>query len=127
MLLLALSEADSPMLIYMIIGGLIVSGPAVLSWIRVIQYFRGEATNMSLYVTHDELSRLKAERDKQVADTLGAIRQEVSGFKREMKDDMEKFEGTAQDLLKEMMSLHRSLGRVEGHDEVETKTPRRAR
>ena len=124
---LALSAADQPMLVYMVILAFIALGPALHSWIKVYQFARGKSPDLASYVTQDQLASIKAERDKQIADTIQAIRADMTEFKAELKDDIVAFESTANDLQKEMMSLHRSLGRVEGHDEAEARAPRRAR
>lgn len=119
--MLALTQDDSPMLLYLMVGGCIALGPALYSWIMVWQFFKGDRPDMSRYVTQEQLAIIKADRDKQIVETLTAIRNDVAAMKQEVKDDLERFESTADDLKKDMMSLHRSLGRVEGHDEAETR------
>ena len=123
----ALSETDQPTLVFWVIAALIALGPAIHSWIKVIQYFLGKKEDLSQFVTRTELATVKAARDKQISETLSAIRQDMSEFKRELKDDIQSFETKATELQKEMMSLHRSLGRVEGHDDSEMKSARRPR
>lgn len=126
-MILALEVSDQPMLVFWVIAALIALGPALHSWIKVYEFARGKKEDHSKYVTHDQLAAIRGERDKQVAETVNAIRADMTAFKTEVKDDLDAFDRTAKELLNEMMNLHRSLGRVEGHDEAEAQRPRRAR
>lgn len=126
-MLLALEVSDQPMLVFWVIAAMIALGPALHSWIKVYEFARGKKEDHSKYVTHDQLNLIRGERDRQVAETVNAIRSDMTAFKTEVKDDLDAFDKTAKELLNEMMNLHRSLGRVEGHDEAEARTPRRAR
>lgn len=125
--ILALDVSDQPMLVFWCIAAFIALGPALHSWIKVYEFARGKKEDHTKYVTHEQLAAIRGERDKQMTETVSAIRADMTAFKDEVKDDLAAFETTAKQLLSEMMSLHRSLGRVEGHDEAEARAPRRAR
>lgn len=109
-LILALSEADSPMLLWLIVGALMALGPVIHSYIKVYEWFRGKSIDTSAFVTRDELTAMKQERDAQIASSIGKLETNFS-----------KLETLLADLNREMPSLHRALGRLEGHDEAEGK------
>lgn len=113
--LLALSEADSPMLLWLIVGGIMALGPVIHSYIKVYEWFRGKAVDTSQFVTREELDRIRAERDKQIADTMKAIRA-----------DVDTIENSIQTMMRDFAGIHRALGRVEGHDDADL-AARRAR
>jgi hypothetical protein len=102
------------MLVFWVIAAGIALGPALHSWIKVYEFARGKKEDPSKYVTHDQLNAIRGERDKQVAETVSAIRSDMISFKSEVKDDLDAFEKTARELLQELASLHRSLGHAEG-------------
>lgn len=111
-LFLALSDADSPMLLWLIVGGLMALGPVIHSYIKVYEWFRGKSVDTSDFVTRTELSLMKQERDAQIATTVSQLRTDFAEIKRFMVDDLP--------------AIHRALGRLEGHDEAGTKQqPRR--
>lgn len=110
---LALSEADSPMLLWLIIGGLMALGPVVHSYIKVYEWFKGKSVDTSQFVTRKELNEIRKERDHQIADTMAAIRA-----------DVDKIEKAIADMSRDFAGIHRALGRVEGHDEVQLQLPR---
>ena len=112
-LFLALSDADSPMLLWLIVGGLMALGPVIHSYIKVYEWFRGKSVDTSGFVTRTELNLMKQERDAQIATTVSQLRTDFAEIKRFMVDDLP--------------AIHRALGRLEGHDEAENKQPRRPR
>lgn len=112
--LLALSDADSPMLLWLIVAGLMALGPVIRSYIGIYDWFKGKTIDTSNFVTRAELAAVKAERDVQIATTIADIKADF--------DRMEKF---MTDLSRDLPAIHRALGRLEGHDEAEK--PRRPR
>ncbi len=112
--LLALSQDDSPMLLWLIVGALIALGPSIRAWIEVVKYFKGSSTDTSNFVTRAEILIMKQERDAYIATTIG-----------DLKSNFNKLEDLLTDLTRDLPSLHRALGKLEGHDEAEFK--RRAR
>lgn len=112
-LILALSEADSPMLLWLIIGGLMALGPVILSYIKVYEWFKGKGIDTAAFVTRSELAAMKQERDAQIATTIAEIRSDF--------DRLEKF---MTDLSRDLPAIHRALGRLEGHDDATLKRPR---
>lgn len=111
---LALSESDSPMLLWLIIGGLMAIGPVIKSYIEIYQWFRGKGIDTSDFVTRRELAIIKGERDTQIASTITEIR-----------SDLDKLEKFMQELNRDLPAIHRALGRLEGHDDAIT--PKRPR
>ncbi len=111
--LIALSEADSPMLLWLIIGGLMALGPVIHSYIKVYEWFRGKSIDTSDFVTRTELAAMKQERDAQIAATVAQLRTDFAEIKKFMVEDLP--------------AIHRALGRLEGHDEAEEKGRRRPR
>jgi hypothetical protein len=110
---LALSQDDSPMLLYMIIGGVMALGPVVLSYIKVYDRFMGKAVDTSVFVTRAEFHQAKAERDAQLAGTVTEIRA-----------DLNRVETLMENLNRDLPGIHRALGRLEGHDDATLKRPR---
>lgn len=111
--LLALSNDDSPMLLWLIVGGLMALGPVIHSYIKVYEWFHGKSVDTSDFVTRSELNVMKQERDAQIATTVQQLRSDFAEIKRFMVDDLP--------------AIHRALGRLEGHDEAEAKPQRRPR
>lgn len=113
---LALSETDQPMLVWWVILGLIALGPALHSWIKVIEFFKGKSFDASRFVTQDQLASMKQERDQQIASTIGEIR-----------NDLNRLEETLTSLNRDLPAIHRALGRLEGHDDAEANNAAAAR
>jgi len=105
---LALSESDQPMLVWWVILGAVALGPALHSWIKVIEFFRGRKFDPSAFVTMQQMQQMRAERDAQIAATIGEIR-----------DDLNRMESTLNALNRDLPAIHRALGRLEGHDDAE--------
>lgn len=116
MILAALTDQDSPTLLYLIAVAIIAAGPALHSWIQVFQYFRGQREDMSQFVTRSELAAIRAERDAQIKETVSDI-----------KADVDRIETKFTTIMDELRGLHRSLGRVEGHEEAEDRRRSRPR
>lgn len=104
------------MLVWWIILGLIALGPALHSWIKVIEFFKGKSFDPSRFVTQEQLSAVKAERDLQIAATIGEIR-----------NDLTRLEETLTSLNRDLPAIHRALGRLEGHDDAEANNAAPAR
>lgn len=110
---LALTEADSPMLLWLLVGGIMALGPVIHSYIKVYEWFKGKGVDASQFVTRDELNLIRKERDHQIAETMAAIRADVDSIEKAIAD-----------MSKDFAGIHRALGRVEGHDEVELRRAR---
>lgn len=113
---LALSETDQPMLVWWIILGLIALGPALHSWIKVIEFAKGKKFDPTNYVTKEQLDKVKGERDQQIAATISEIR-----------DDLNRLEKVLTELSRDLPAIHRALGRLEGHDDAEANNAARRR
>lgn len=113
---LALSNADSPMLLWLIVGALMALGPVLHSYIRVYDWFKGKSIDTTAFVTRTEFAAAKLERDQQIAATVGSL-----------KADFGRMETVLNAFVSDLPAIHRALGRLEGHDEAETTTARRRR
>ncbi len=111
-LLLALSEADQPMLVYWIIGAILVVGQSLQGWVALMTYFASRKVDTAQFVTKAELALHKAERDQQMKVTFDYLKEEIG-----------KISSTVQNLdrewREELPSIHRALGKLEGHDEAD--------
>lgn len=101
--LLALSESDQPTLVWWLILGAIALGPALHSWIKVIEFFKGKKFDPASYVTQAQLAAMKTERDAQIAATFG-----------EIKSDIDRIEKILTIMNQDMKSIDRVIGRLEG-------------
>lgn len=104
----ALSESDQPTLVWWLILGAIALGPALHSWIKVIEFFKGKKFDPASYVTQAQLAAMKSERDTQIASTFG-----------EIKGDLDRLEQTLNAINRDLPAIHRALGRLEGHDDAD--------
>ena len=111
--LLALSDSDSPMLLWLLVGGLMALGPVIHSYIKVYEWFKGTSVDTSNFVTRKEMATMRQERDVQIASSIAEIRSDF--------DRLEKF---MTDLSRDLPAIHRALGRLEGHDDAQLKRPR---
>lgn len=102
-LFLALTDADSPMLLWLIVGGLMALGPVIRSYIGIYDWFKGAPFDAEKFVTRAEFEAARAERDTQLAATV-----------KDIKDDLERMEKTFADIARELPDIHRALGRLEG-------------
>lgn len=118
--LFALTNEDSPMLLYMIVGGLMALGPVLNSYARFFDWLKGKSVDVSLFVTKAELAAMRQERDQQIAQTIADI-----------KADLDRVETLMTDLNRDLPAIHRALGRLEGHDRLDDAArlaePRKAR
>lgn len=105
-MLLALAEQDSPMLLWLIVGGLMALGPVISSYIRVYEFLRGKSIDTANFVTREELAAIRKERDDELSRTVKDINAKIKTL-----DD------TLRDLNPELRAIHRILGQLEGHDE----------
>jgi chorismate synthase len=106
------TQSDTPVVVGLIVLGLLFLGPALRSWIYVIEWAKGKRADMSQYVTRAEFQQAREERDKQLQNTV-----------QDMKKEMDSIAGLVRTLTNDLPAIHRALGRLEGHDEAE----RRAR
>lgn len=110
--ILALNEQDSPMLLWLLVGGIMALGPVLHSYVRVYDWFKGKGIDTSNFVTREELARVRAERDTQIAATI-----------QDIKSDLDRLEKFLADVSRDLPAIHRALGRLEGHDD-QMRTPR---
>lgn len=109
--LLAFSLTDQPMLVWcIIIGGMIILGPALLAWIKVFEFFKGKGFDASKFVTRAEFQAAKTEHDHQLACTVNDIKEDFA----EIKKDITKIEEIWMEIFRDMPGLHRALGKLEG-------------
>jgi len=112
---LALDATDQPMLLWFVVGALMALGPVLNSYIRVYEWFRGKSVDVSNFITRTEMQTMKLERDAQIAASVG-----------EIKSDFDRLEKTLADISRDLPAIHRALGRLEGHDELDTRRRPRA-
>lgn len=96
------------MLLWLLVGGLLALGPALHSWVRVIEHFKGKTFDAANYVTQAQLAAVRSERDAQMAASI-----------KEIKSDFDKLEETLANIARDLPAIHRALGRLEGHDDLE--------
>ncbi len=101
--LFALSETDQPTLVWWMILAAIALGPALHSWIKVIEFFKGKKFEPANYVTQAQLAAMKTERDAQIASTFG-----------EIKSDIDRIEKILTVMNADMKSIDRVIGKLEG-------------
>ncbi len=112
--ILALNEQDSPMLLWLLVGGIMALGPVLHSYVRVYEWFKGKGIDTSNFVTREELAQVRAERDTQIAATI-----------QDIKADLDRLEKFLTDVSRDLPAIHRALGRLEGHDDqMRTSRPR---
>jgi uncharacterized protein HemX len=105
--LLSLSENDQPTLVWWIILGLIALGPALHSWIKVYDWLKGKNIDTSQFVTKVELAAVRSERDQELSRTVKTIESKIKNL-----------DETLRDLNRELPTIHRILGQLEGHDHL---------
>lgn len=121
--LLALTEQDSPMLLWLIVGGIFALGPVLHSYIKVYEWFMGKRLDTSTFVTHAELAVVRSDRDNQLAASIGHFNQRTDAMSKRLETVFE----LLGKLQEDMPAIHRALGRLEGHDEAESRPTRRPR
>jgi uncharacterized protein HemX len=94
------------MLAWWIILAAIAVGPALHSWIKVYEFMKGKRSDLSQFVTRNELAQMKQERDQQISTTIADI-----------KSDLDRVEKLMNDINRDLPAIHRALGRLEGHDD----------
>ena len=121
--LLALTQQDSPMLLWLIVGGLMALGPVLYSYIKVYDRWRGKSVDTSDFITRGELALVRADRDAQLAASIGHFNQRTDAISKRLETVFE----LLGKLQEDMPAIHRALGRLEGHDEAESRPGRRPR
>lgn len=111
--MLAFSSAEYPYLLLWILGGAIALGPYLSAWIKVVEWFKGKSFDASKFVTHEQLEKMKTERDAQIQASVGAIGKKIDILDRDFRE--------------QMIVIHRAIGKVEGHDEAEERASKRRR
>lgn len=119
--LFALAETDQPLLVWWVIGALMALGPVLHSYIKVYDWLKGKGIDTSQFVTKTELAAVRAERDAELSRTVKHIESKID----EAGKDYTKLERLLTELSRELAAIHRSLGRLEGHDEAQV--PKRPR
>lgn len=120
-ILLALSEADQPTLVFWIITALVATGPAAYYWLKIWDRFHPDPADQSKLATKEELEteRIKvrqelAEVEKRIA---VAHKMEIQGLENRLgtiQTGMHGIESSMREIFGELRALHRSLGKAEG-------------
>jgi len=124
----AITEADYPLLLWAITLAIMALGPALKGWVDVVRWFKGDTLDTSKLATKQELAELQlASREE-----LKAIEQRLRAQQRIDLDIVAKqiteVSRSVTEILTELRSLHRALGRAEGELEVAARqTKNRAR
>jgi len=105
--LLALSDTDQPLLVWWVIGAVMALGPVLSSYIRVWDWLKGKGIDTSQFVTKEELAAVRSERDQEISRTVKTIESKIQSL-----DD------TLRQLNRELPTIHRILGQLEGHDHL---------
>ena len=69
-----ITPPDGPVLLWLIVAALIALGPALRSWLYVLDRLRGKRPDEEMFVTRREYLAAKAERDKQIDGSMAEIR-----------------------------------------------------
>ena len=112
----------TPFELIALIASLLILGPALHAWIKVIEWYRGKAFDLSQFVTQAQLAAMKFERDQQIKTTFEVINTKIDHITKtidRLDDDLRQVSG-------DMPSLHGAIGRLEGHDEA-SRQPKRPR
>lgn len=124
----AITEADYPLLLWAITLAIMALGPALKGWVDVVRWFKGDTLDTSKLATKQELAELQlASREE-----LKAIEHRLRAQQRIDLDIVAKqiteVSRSVTEILTELRSLHRALGRAEGELEVAARqTKNRAR
>jgi len=112
----AIAETDSPMLLWLIVAGLMALGPVIHSYVRVYDWFKGRGVDTTSFVTRAEWQAAQVKHDAQLETMMESFKDDIKGIK-----------DVVTDIARDLPAIHRALGRLEGHDEAETRPARRAR
>lgn len=120
-ILLALSEADQPTLVFWIITALVATGPAAYYWLKIWDRFHPNPADQSKLATKDELAAAMTGSRQELKDAearMAAVHkmemQAVLSQLQLMQGGMQSIETNLREVFGEIRSLHRSLGRAEG-------------
>jgi hypothetical protein len=106
----------------LIVAGLLILGPALHAWIKVLDWWRGTAFDMSQYVTHAQLAAMKSDRDQQIKTTFELLTTKID----HLTETIDRLDQDLRQVRGDMPSLHGAIGRLEGHDEA-SRHPKRPR
>lgn len=120
---LALTQEDSPMLLWLIVGGIMALGPVLHSYSKFYDWLMGKRLDVSAFVTHAELAVVRTDRDAQLAASIGHFNQQMDAMSKRIETVFE----LLGKLQEDMPAIHRALGRLEGHGPADACPPRRNR
>ena len=114
----AITEADYPLLLWAITLAIMALGPALKGWVDVVRWFKGDTLDTSKLATKQELAELEVSSREE----LKAIEHRLRAQQRIDLDIVAKqiteVSRSVTEILTELRSLHRALGRAEGELEV---------
>jgi hypothetical protein len=124
-MLAAITEADYPLLLWAITLAIMALGPALKGWVDVVRWFKGDTLDTTKLATKQELAELElASREE-----LKAIEQRLRTQQRADLDivgrQITQVSQSVSEILTELRSLHRALGRAEGELEHATRPTKR--
>jgi myo-inositol-1-phosphate synthase len=103
------------------LGVLLGLGPVLLAWVQLLEHWRGKKQDLSQFVTQTQLAAIKSERDVQIKSTFDLLNSKMD----DVKATIDRLDEDLRQVRGDMPSLHRALGKVEGHDAAEArKRPR---
>jgi hypothetical protein len=117
-MLAAITEADYPLLLWAITLAIMALGPALKGWVDVVRWFKGDTLDTTKLATKQELAQLEVSSREE----LKAIEHRLRAQQRIDLDIVAKqiteVSRSVTEILTELRSLHRALGRAEGELEV---------
>jgi hypothetical protein len=117
-MLAAITEADYPLLLWAITLAIMALGPALKGWVDVVRWFKGDTLDTTKLATKQELAELEVSSREE----LKAIEHRLRAQQRIDLDIVAKqiteVSRSVTEILTELRSLHRALGRAEGELEV---------
>lgn len=124
--LLALSEADQPILLWWVITALVASGPAAFYWVKLWDRFHPKPNDQNKLATKEELAAAMAGSRQELKDAEARMAaahkmemQTVLSQLQLMQNSVADMATNIREVFAEIRSLHRSLGRAEGKIESE--------
>lgn len=128
---LAITEADYPMLLWACTIALMALGPALKGWVDVVRWFKGDALDTTKLATKEELAALELQSREELKQIEVRLRIQskadldlVAKQIADLSNVIHSFGSSIRDIHQELLSIHRALGRAEGELESVTKPNR---
>ncbi len=119
--LLALTEADYPMLLWAVVIAAMAAGPALKGWVDVVRWFKGDSLDATKLATKVELTEVMTQTRKEMEAAEVRLQNRQEASLRALSLQLETLTRASElqrndikDLGSEIRSLHRALGRTEG-------------